>query len=148
MDLSERLASSCYLTSGLSREQSDKVAGLAKVESYKDLDVIIKEFDEADYFCIILEGKIQVRNQPGEIIARYETGSVVGELSLFEGGNRIANVIADGDCTIARIDADDMNGLIRSHPEIGVVVLRNLGQTLCHRLRSSNFQLEAVLHAL
>jgi hypothetical protein len=38
--------------------------------------------------------------------------------------------------------------LIDSNPGAGVKVLRNLGKTLCQRLRSSNVQLEAVLASL
>jgi CRP-like cAMP-binding protein len=75
-------------------------------------------------------------------------GGLFGEVALFDARPRSATVSADGPVKLAVIPAEALNALIDERPEMGVLILRNLGRVLCERLRSSNFQVEAIILAL
>jgi CRP/FNR family transcriptional regulator, cyclic AMP receptor protein len=147
MSLVERLRGS-YLVEGLSDEEIAMIAGVAEEVRFAPLDEIVREGSVAEHVYVLLEGKARVTTSTGDQIARLAAGAVLGELALFEHDVRTATVVADTECVVMRAKADRLNALIDENPRAGVVVLRNLGRTLCERLRSSNVQLESVLAAL
>lgn len=147
MALVEQLGRS-YLAQGLTSDELSGLAAQAVEISYADGDAIIREGDAAGVLYVVVAGKVQVQTFNGDLIARLGEGAVIGEVALFEASARTASVVADGNCTVARFDAPVMEAWMDAHPATGVKVLRNLGRTLCQRLRSSNIQLEAVLNAI
>ncbi len=139
---------SSYLADGLSDEQVAEIARIGTVIDATDMQEIVKEYDQASEIFIILEGKVRVTTINGDPIARLQTGALVGEIALFEDAERSATVLSDGNSRLIRIEASDLNRVMNEHPQIGLTILRNIGKTLCQRLRSSNVQLEAVLGVL
>ncbi|MBX3097710.1 MAG: cyclic nucleotide-binding domain-containing protein [Fimbriimonadaceae bacterium] len=147
MSLVKRLRGS-YLVAGLSDDDIASLSAVAEEMRFAALEEIVREGSIAEHIYVILEGKARVTTSTGDLIARLGAGAVVGELALFEQEVRTATVVADTDCVVMRATATALNGLIDDNPRAGVVVLRNLGRTLCQRLRSSNVQLESVLATL
>ncbi|ARU42824.1 hypothetical protein CCB81_01115 [Armatimonadetes bacterium Uphvl-Ar2] len=147
MGLLENLRHS-YLVEGLTNDEIAAVASVADEMSFAADEDIIREGELATEIYVLLEGKVRVTTSTGEIIARLGPGAVFGELALFQHDDRTATVTADTAAVLARASASSLNALIDSNPGAGVKVLRNLGKTLCQRLRSSNVQLEAVLASL
>jgi len=147
MDLFNGIRSS-YLAEGLSDEQTRALVEIAEEISYPSEAEICREDEIGDAVFLLLIGKARVQTSMGDLIARLQPGAIIGEIALFGHDRRSAAVVSDGNSTLARINADRFNALINQQPEIGVIVLRNLGRTLCKRLRSSNVQLEAVLQVL
>lgn len=138
-----------YLAEGLTAAQVQAIADIAEEISVNANDEIVREFDEdADEIFILLIGKVRVTTSTGELIARLSAGHIIGEIALFGELRRTASVVADGQATLARIGAKDFNALVDRQPDLGVIVLRNLGKTVASRLRSANVQLEAVLGGL
>lgn len=137
-----------YFTTGLSEDQVAAVAALAKHAVFADMETVLEDDETAESIYVILSGKVEVTTTTGELIARLKEGELFGEIALFEGGRRSAQVIGQGAGELARISAKKLNELMDQQPEIGVPILRNIGQMLCQRLRSSNIQLESVLQAL
>lgn len=147
MDLFEGIRSS-YLAEGLSDDQVKELVRIAEEVSAKDMGEIVTEDEVAEEMFILLDGKVKVQTSYGDLIARLKPGAIIGEVALFGSDRRSASVVSDGPSTLARLGSRAFGKLIEERPDIGVVVLRNLGRTLCQRLRSSNVQLEAVLQAL
>lgn len=134
-----------YLADGLSDEQVQAIVQVAEEIRTVDLQEVITENDAAQDIYILLEGKVRVTTIHGDPIARLQAGAILGELALFERAERSATVISDGEATLLKLSAGKFNALLDEHPQIGLTVLRNIGKTLCQRLRSSNLQLEAAL---
>lgn len=147
MDLKSGIKNS-YLAEGLSEEQLVELINISQEISYPDQAEICKEDEVAEEVYVLLVGKVKVQTGLGDLIARLQPGSIIGEIALFGTDRRSAAVVSDGVSTLARISASDFNKLVDDKPEIGVIVLRNLGRTIAKRLRSSNVQLEAVLQVL
>jgi CRP-like cAMP-binding protein len=137
-----------YFAAGLSDDEVRAVAAIAELVPFTDMETVLEDDDTAESIYVLLSGKVEVTTMTGELIARLKVGELFGEIALFEGGRRSAQVIGQGEGHLARISATSLNALMDGRPEIGVVILRNLGRTLCDRLRSSNIQLESVLQGL
>ncbi len=147
MDLFQGIRDS-YLAEGLTDDQIKSLVDIAQEISYPADAEICREDEVGEDVYLLLVGKAKVQTGQGDLIARLQPGAIIGEIALFGQDRRSAAVVSDGVSTLARINADAFNDMINCHPEIGVIVLRNLGKTLCKRLRSSNVQLEAVLQVL
>lgn len=147
MDLATGIKNS-YMADGLSDEQINAIASISELLYASDMQTIVNETEEANDIFIILEGKVRVTTIHGDPIARLQKGALVGEIALFGETERSATVISDGDSALIRISANKLNILMNEQPGIGLQILRNIGRTLCQRLRSSNVQLEAVLGVL
>ncbi|MBA4292496.1 hypothetical protein C0431_05950 [bacterium] len=137
-----------YMADGLSDDQIAAIAGISEVITATDMQTIVNETEEANDIFIILDGKVRVTTIHGDPIARLQKGALVGEIALFGEIERSATVISDGESQLIRISANKLNQLMNEQPQIGLQILRNIGRTLCQRLRSSNVQLEAVLGVL
>jgi CRP-like cAMP-binding protein len=147
MDISAGIKNS-YMADGLSDTQVAAIASISELLTATDMQTIVNETEEANDIFIILDGKVRVTTIHGDPIARLQKGALVGEIALFGETERSATVISDGESSLIRISANKLNGLMNEQPQIGLQILRNIGRTLCQRLRSSNVQLEAVLGVL
>ena len=125
----------------------------AKVQ-YKALDVILKEKEESQDVYLILEGQVQVRTNisdsdiasqlsPG--LARLSKNDIFGELAMFDGEPRSAEVIALTDCEIAKFDGPKMISFLDRYPEKGYFVLRDIFMHLVMHMRQNNIRTQTVL---
>jgi len=146
MDLREGIKES-YLANGLSSEVIDLICSIAREESYDDLSEIVRQNDPSRDLYVLLEGKALVQSVLGDFIGRIKPGGLFGEVALFDEQPRSATVSADGPVRIAVVPSEALNALISERPEMGVLILRNLGKVLCERLRSANLQVEAMMVA-
>lgn len=120
--------------------------------SYKAGDVILNEDEESQDVYLILDGKAQVTTSidadVGELtrpLARLSTDDIFGELSMFDGEPRSAEVIALTDCEIAKFDGPGMIQFLDDHPETGYFVLREIFMCLVMRMRQNNIRTKTVL---
>ncbi|MGH3259591.1 MAG: Crp/Fnr family transcriptional regulator [Streptosporangiaceae bacterium] len=89
---------------------------------------------------LLLEGTLDVvtpatrfgRKRPR---GRLEAGSVVGELSFFDGEPRSAGVRALTTVVLAELTPDGFDGLAAGHPDLARRLLLDLGRILAGRLR-------------
>lgn len=119
---------------------------------YKALDVILKENEESQDAYLILEGQVQIRtnisneaNNQSSGLARLSKDDFFGELSMFDGEPRSAEVIAMSDCEIAKIDGSRMISFMDRHPEKGYFVLRAIFMNLVKQMRQNNIRIKTVL---
>lgn len=147
MDTFEALRAS-YFTQGLSDDEVRRIAAVAEVVAFGDLEEVIREFEPAGDVFVLIDGKARVTTGSGEPISRIKALAIVGEIALFGEENRTATVVSEGDSRFVRLDGSKLNALMDANPAIGVKIMRNVGRTLCEHLRSSNIQLESVLRTL
>jgi CRP/FNR family transcriptional regulator, cyclic AMP receptor protein len=89
---------------------------------------------------LLLEGTVEVvtpqtrfgRKRPG---VRLDAGSVVGELSFFDGAPRSAGVRALTPAVLAELTPDGFENLVARHPDLARRLLLDLGRILAGRLR-------------
>jgi CRP/FNR family transcriptional regulator, cyclic AMP receptor protein len=89
---------------------------------------------------LVLEGQLEVLAERGRRgyrrIASIATGSVIGELSFFDGGGRSALVRAVTPAVLAEMSRSEFDALAVASPELARRLLFDLGRILARRLRA------------
>ncbi|MEM1045955.1 MAG: Crp/Fnr family transcriptional regulator [Pseudomonadota bacterium] len=142
-ELQEVLENSLAL-SGLPQDLSHGLAALARSMKLPAGKRLFSAGDPGNGFYAVLEGslKVTIENQAGDeqLLAVLGPGSIVGELSIFDGEPRSANVITLQASRVAFINkayfesfADDKPALYRHMLKIIVARLRNANNVLAAR---------------
>tara|TARA_B100001093_G_scaffold245268_1_gene234821 strand:- start:2946 stop:3449 length:504 start_codon:yes stop_codon:yes gene_type:complete len=113
----------------------------------------IVEGDEGNSIYLLLNGKAEINQALTLSVNKSDSDkrekSIMkltdkdfpqfGEMSIFsEGDVRTANVRAQTDCTLAKIDKEDLFKICNDNPEIGFLVMRNLGRIITKNLVKAN----------
>lgn len=102
-------------------------------------DWLFRQGDEADCFYVVLTGRLdlEVRTSTGteHVVAQMGPGSVVGETSLFIGGQRSASALATEPTSLLRFHDQELCELLRADSLPAYRVAYKLGQAMAQRLR-------------
>jgi len=144
------------LLQDLTAEEIDVVGSLMVQVRAQPGQMLIVEGDVNDWMMLLLRGTVDVGKRIGPDaepeergdntrLAVLRTGSVLGEMSMFDGEPRYASCWALSEVEAAVLDKDAVARLIRARPEIGARLLVKLTQLLAQRLRNTSSQLVKVL---
>ena len=89
---------------------------------------------------LVLEGDLEVLARGrwrSSRIALVSAGSVIGELSFFDGGGRSALVRAMTPALLAELSPSDFDALAAANPDLARRLLFDLGRILAQRLRAT-----------
>ncbi|HYG65668.1 MAG TPA: cyclic nucleotide-binding domain-containing protein, partial [Thermoanaerobaculia bacterium] len=75
-------------------------------------------------------------------LGRLQAGDVFGESSFITGHERSSDAVATKPCQILRIDAERLDQVVESYPDLGVQLYWSLWHSLAHKLRNTNEQLK------
>lgn len=150
------------LFSGLSSIQIDSIKKYFKLNKYSENDVIIEEHSIGDSMFLLLEGEIiidkslvplfeQMKINPDDkkiINVKDDTLSYFGEMSMFDTNfKRSASIIAKTDTVVAFLSKNDFEAIISNDPEVGIIILKNIGLKLSQLLDKSNVELSKLITA-
>lgn len=130
------------LFSTLTLEQLDSIDRLMVTRHYVKGEAIFRKGDAGAELYVVLDGEIRVHldHSGHEVtLARHGSGSVVGEMSVFDEQPRSASAQAVRDTTVRVLRKDRLHAIVHEHPEVLLEFVKNLS----HRLRAMNEQLEA-----
>ena len=137
----------------LNDDQIDKFHPVISKEKIESGNKFIVEGDEGNSIYLLLKGEAEINQaltlsvNKGESDKREKSIMKLtdkdfpqfGEMSIFsEGDVRTANVRAQTDCTLAKIDKEDLFKICNDNPEIGFLVMRNLGRIITQNLIKAN----------
>ena len=113
----------------------------------------IVEGDLGDSIFLLLDGEVEIKQALTLTMNKGETDNrekaiikltseikpLFGEMSLFnDGDRRTASVKALTNCTLAKIQKDELFQICDDNPETGYKVMQNLCRTLCGNLVKAN----------
>lgn len=113
----------------------------------------IVEGDKGDSIYLLLDGDVEINqaltlsvnkgdsdNREKSIMKlSNEDHPLFGEMSIFSDGDvRTANVKALSNCTLAKISKNDLMRVCDEHPNVGFLVMRNLGRIITDNLIKAN----------
>ncbi len=112
-------------------------------------DRIIKEGDPADRLYMLASGSASVDivlddGKRKTRLAAFRPGVAFGEFALFDGGRRVANVVAETAATCYVLNFQALNSLETREPELYHRVLFALGRLLSDRLRRVTAEVRAL----
>jgi len=112
---------------------------LKKLDNWKDVEqhpadtVIYPEGAPADRLYVVLSGEVELSLR-GNALEVEKTGGIIGEMALFESAKRSATATALTDVKLARMDRDQLTGLMNESAEFALQVMT----VLANRLRAVN----------
>lgn len=115
--------------------------GIAKACTERSFDtdaVIVKQGNPGVGLFVIVSGKVKIikANESGERLelATHGAGEVIGEMSVLDGANRSADVVATEPTTCLVLSAWDFKSFMESHPEVALEIL----PVVVRRFRETN----------
>jgi CRP/FNR family cyclic AMP-dependent transcriptional regulator len=112
------------------------LAALAAVvvdETFDAGHVLTREGQLGGLAYVLVSGTVTLRRK-GRRVGRLGPGSIVGELSLIDGGPRTATVSADVPVEVLSVNADDFRRVVLASPRLTLALLR----TLAERIRDAD----------
>lgn len=113
----------------LGNRELKAVAKSCSESTFEDGELLCKQGERGIAAFLIISGQVQVINEfEGEdeddiIIATLGQGTFVGELSIIDGAQRVASVVAKGEVKTLVLTQWAMLGLLRSKPAIAAAML-------------------------
>ncbi len=122
----------------LDHDERTTLSELMTEESFTAGQKIFNVGDLGDSLYIVRRGRVQVcvEDDLGESIVTGESepGDVFGEISMLDGGPRTATAIAVEASEVFRLDRENLQELVSSHPHAALDLLTVVGR----RLRSTD----------
>jgi CRP/FNR family transcriptional regulator, cyclic AMP receptor protein len=89
--------------------------------------VIMTEGESGVFMYVVLKGRIGIAMK-GTVIERIGVGGVFGEMALVDRSARTASAIAEIDCTLLRINRNDMIELMKTNPGFATTLVKCLAE--------------------
>ena len=127
---------------GLSGEQADELARVCTIEQVGENETVYRAGEASGAIYLVLAGTIAIHvgdNQ--KKVGEVQPGECLGELSLLKSSPHTATAQAGAAAELARLTRDDLTGLARRRPDIGVIIYRNLAAGLGDKLHRSDEQI-------
>ena len=132
---------------GLTKEGLEQIAALGKSYVVAPGDLIVQQGDPCDAVYFILSGELRVRLIIGVVdridktLCKLGSGEFFGELGMFLQSKRTADVIAETESRLFRMNTNAFQLLVKQIPELASPVLFNIGSTMARRVAEDNQRL-------
>ena len=115
---------------------------------YAEGEAIVREGEAADRLFMLTSGRADVCVTVGggavHRVGTVEAGTTFGELVMFSGGKRTADVIAAGDTTCRVLSEPALAHLADVQPRLYIRLMKLVGRNLAERLRRANAEIRAL----
>ena len=137
----ERLAERSPLFRALEAPARTDLLHLGRARHFDSGTIIMQEGSPGGSMMILLKGSVRISllTPAGKrlIIGDLMRGEVLGEMAMFDGGLRSADVKAISNCDMLVFERRDVIPFLEHHPE----TCMRMVETLCRRLRRANEQI-------
>lgn len=141
LDVVEAL-SRIHLFDGIARAGLEKIAAIAREESYRLGDIVFREGDAGGQLYLILDGQVrisrEVQGMGEEALAVLGPGDAFGEMALIDEFPRSADARVHQRCRLLVISKEAMEDLLFLEKDLAYEILWNFVKILSARLRETN----------
>ena len=117
------LIGACPLFRGLVPDDLAAVAAAAIEVDFPAERVIARQGEIGPGFFIVVSGRVRVVRD-GAAVAHLGPGEFFGELSILDGGPRVAQVVTDEPTVCLAIPSWDFERVLREEPGVALAVLK------------------------
>ena len=117
------LIGACPLFRGLVPDDLAAVAAAAIEVDFPAERVIARQGEIGTGFFIVVSGRVRVVRD-GAVVAHLGPGEFFGELSILDGGPRVAQVVTDEPTVCLAIASWDFERVLRDEPGVALAVLK------------------------
>jgi CRP-like cAMP-binding protein len=134
----------------LTAEEMGELFVYLEFREWQSAEVVMKGGDRGDFMGFLVDGKLAVKMDaifPDKfiLVAVLERGSMVGESSIVEGGQRHATVVATEKSQMLTLSRENMELMLRQSPVLGLKFFRRIIHVLGHRLGKASDRLARLL---
>lgn len=134
----------------LSAAEMGELFAYLEFREWQPAEVVMKKGDSGDFLGFLVAGKLSVKMEaifPGKfiLVAVLERGSMVGEISVVEGGQRHATVVATEKSHLLLLSRENMELMLRQSPALGLKFFRRIIHVLGNRLCKASDRLATLL---
>lgn len=126
-------------------ERMERFFTFAVVSPNRD---VIRQDEYGNFMLVVLTGTVAIdRMQPwGERLRLAESrpGEILGEMSLLDGGIRFSSCTTLTDCEVAVLDAEGMDAMMSSDPQLAASLVALLARRLSQRMRVVSARLSEI----
>lgn len=122
-DRRAELLGACPLFRGLDSAGLAAVAAAAIEVEFPAERVIARQGEIGTGFFVVVDGSVRVVRD-GTVVARLGPGEFFGELSVLDGGPRVAQVLAAEPTRCLALASWDFERVLREEPAVALSVLR------------------------
>ncbi len=127
---------------GLDLEQVKHILNICHMHTYEPDQPIYRVGEPSDSMVTLLKGQLIVTTKTGDVLGSITQGMSSGEMGLFSGQPRSANVTATVQTTALVIDKMDLARLFAEDWELHRKVMQNVLDLMCKRMIGANLQIE------
>jgi glutaminase len=138
---------------GLTADEIRLLERIVTPQVFEAGDQIIREGDPAHVFYVLARGTVGVRLRTATTgadgggskrVATFGPGLSFGEMALFDGGRRSADIVAEERVVCYGIAVEALRELGNEHPNVMVTILSNVTREMSERLRRANAEIRAL----
>jgi CRP-like cAMP-binding protein len=127
----------------LEESERAELAVRMELKSYDSGKELFREGDPGGQLLIIFSGSVEVQKSRSHgagriVIARFDRGGVLGEMSLIDGMPRSATVVASKPTKIYSLSQEGLEELTQDNPRLAVKFLKGVAMLLSLRLRNTS----------
>lgn len=115
-----------------------RILKICQLKDFQAGEHIYVKGEPSEEMLILLRGKLSVTGESGEEFAQVSPGSPTGEMGVFTGQPRTANIIAVADSTAIVLGRESLGIALWANKEMHVKVLQNVVTILSARLAEAN----------
>ena len=123
---------------GFEIEEVLQLLRICRTGMYRPGDVIYRKGESSDEMLILLKGGVQVVGSEGEILAELGPGTSTGEMGLFTGHPRSANIVAAQPSACLLLRKAELSSLLSHFPDMHLKLVYNIIALLSERLGDAN----------
>jgi CRP/FNR family transcriptional regulator, cyclic AMP receptor protein len=118
------------LFAGLSSRHLRSVAQLGTIQRFHSGTEFVRKGEPGNVAYVVLDGDCEIVRGRGKARLPIGEGSIVGEMSLIDGRERSATVVATSDVTMFCLGRNAFHALLRKEPALALRLLETLAQRL------------------
>lgn len=134
----------------LTTDEMGELIPYLEFREWQPSEIVMKNGDPGDFMGFLVEGKLAVKMEaifPDKyiLVAVLERGSMVGEVSVVEEGDRHATVVAMEKSRLLILSRENMELMLKQAPSLGLKLFRRIIHVLGHRLGKASDRLSRLL---
>ena len=127
----------------------DAVIGYCEQIKLAEGSLLFRRGDPGNALYFIERGEVSVMltldDGQKKRLRSFGPGTIVGEMALYSHHPRSADVIADMDCRMRKLSAENLQRMEREHPEVAIQFHIFVVKLLASRLAAANDEIRALL---
>jgi len=123
---------------GLQDDEYKLVLAMCSSTAARKGDVLFNQGDDGSSMFILLSGEIDINVDGVGTVHVMKAGEILGEIGLVKSIPRTASAVMAQDSVLLQLYSEILHEMVKKHPRLGYVIMRNVAKILASRLSETN----------